>query len=261
MCGIINPETPPLDGKSLVPLLSGDESAWEDRMIFTHWAGRGSVRTQRFRLTVEGQNPQLFDMTSDPAEERNVAGDYPDVFNSLKAAYADWYREVTAGGFDPIPVPIGYEERPAVELPGHEGFLVPSAGGGISYEGANGWANDYITNWTNPDAYVYWEVEIVREGTYGFTLRYACAEDDVGSDILLEIGGKSITGTVSPSHKPEALPSPDRVPRKEVYEKSWGQLNLGTLLLRTGKTRLAVKARNIPGKRVMDLKSVIVRAQ
>lgn len=49
----------PLDGISLAPLLLGEAEELEDRMIFSHWAGRVSVRTQRYRLDHTGK---LFDM-------------------------------------------------------------------------------------------------------------------------------------------------------------------------------------------------------
>ena len=49
----------PLDGRSLRPLLLGEQADWSDREIFSHWRGRVSVRTQRFRLDHQGR---LFDI-------------------------------------------------------------------------------------------------------------------------------------------------------------------------------------------------------
>src|SRR3954471_9765097 len=50
----------PLDGTSVAPLLLGTAQEWPDRMIFSHWNGNVSVRTQQYRLDATGR---LYDMT------------------------------------------------------------------------------------------------------------------------------------------------------------------------------------------------------
>jgi arylsulfatase A len=72
----------------------------------------------------------------------------------------------------------------------------------------------------------------------------------------VEIGGKSLEGVVSKAHNPEHIPSPDRVPRGEVYEKIWAPLRLGNVKLDRGRTILCVKALEIPGEKAIDLKAV-----
>jgi arylsulfatase A len=177
----------------------------------------------------------------------------------LKLAYATWYEKVSQNGFDPIPIPIGYPQRPVVTLPGHEAYLYPEIGQGISYVGRSGWANDWVTNWTNMDAYPYWEVEIVNDGTYELTIHYICAKEDVGAEFAIKVGGQTVKGKIKDPHNPEHIPSPDRVERKEVYEKEWQSLTVGKVGLKKGKTRLIVQALSKPGKTVMDLKAVTVR--
>ena len=97
----------------------------------------------------------------------------------LASDYAGWFAEVTQDGFEAIPVPLGHAERPEVELPGHEAYLHPAPGKGISYVGRNGWANDWVTGWTSPDAYPSWPVDVVQPGRYAVTLLYTCAEANV----------------------------------------------------------------------------------
>jgi arylsulfatase A-like enzyme len=46
--------TKPLDGVSLKPLLMGEVGAIPDRMLFSHWNQRVSLRTQQFRLGRQG---------------------------------------------------------------------------------------------------------------------------------------------------------------------------------------------------------------
>ncbi len=49
--------------------------------------------------------------------------------------------------------------------------------------------------------------------------------------------------------------SPDRVKRKESYEKTWAALVVGVLDLSAGQTRLTVSAPTIPGRQAMELKA------
>ncbi|MAV37181.1 MAG: N-acetylgalactosamine 6-sulfate sulfatase, partial [Planctomycetaceae bacterium] len=49
----------PLDGVSLKRLLMDDGNDWPERMLFSYWRGRVSVRTQQFRLDHQGR---LYDM-------------------------------------------------------------------------------------------------------------------------------------------------------------------------------------------------------
>ena len=75
----------------------------------------------------------------------------------------------------------------------------------------------------------------------------------------MEVGDAQVEGVVKPAHDPEFIPSPDRIPRKEVYEKVWKPLELGTIALHEGRYQLKVKAVTKPGGQVMELKAVRLR--
>ena len=257
LTGVKMPQTLPLDGVSLVPLLEGKTTNWPERMLYTHWRHGGSVRTQRWRATIGGNKScKLYDIIADPSQKKNVAKQYPHIAKEFLEAYKNWFRDVTKNGFESIPIPIGYQQRREVVLPGHEAFLEPNNRQGISYFGRSGWANDWITNWTSTSAYPFWEVEVVRPGQYEITLMYVCPKQDIGARLRVEIGGKYLDGQIKNAHDPQPIPSPDRVPRKEVYEKVWAPLKLGTVTLQKGRTRFCVKALTKPGRTVMDLKAV-----
>ena len=70
LAGIPIASTKPLDGISLKPLLLGTAKDWPDRMIFSHWDGRVSVRTQRYRMD---DHEQLFDMEADPGQDHDIS--------------------------------------------------------------------------------------------------------------------------------------------------------------------------------------------
>jgi arylsulfatase A len=52
------------------------------------------------------------------------------------------------------------------------------------------------------------------------------------------------------------VPSPDRVPREEVYEMEWHELPVGKVTLEAGPALLVVDALTKPGFEVMQLKAV-----
>ncbi|MHC4521382.1 MAG: hypothetical protein ACYTAS_22545, partial [Planctomycetota bacterium] len=157
------------------------------------------------------------------------------------------------------PTHVGYRNWPAVTLPGHEAFLEPAGRQGISYVGRSGWANDWITNWTDPQAYAWWPLKVVASGRFEVIVLYTCGEENLGTRLQIDVGGKRVEGIVERLHDPPPIPSPDRVPRGEVYEKVWAPLTLGTLELGPGTTRLVARALEIPGKQACDVKAVRLR--
>ncbi len=266
------PKTCPLDGVSLVPLIDGKTGDWPERMIFSTWRGRVSVRTQQYRANAQA----LYDMTADPHQTRNIAKDKPYIHAKLAAACAKWSQDVGLSVRKTRPIPIGHPERPVVTMPGHEAMLVASKKApapapvgkkgkkrkkrrgprGISYNKGAGWANDWVDNWTETDAYPYWPVDVVNAGQYEVTLMYACAAGDVGAKIRVECGSGAVDGKIAKAHNPKFIHSPDRIERKEVYEKVWAPLKMGKITLTRGVNKLIVRALSKPGKQVMELKAV-----
>ncbi|MFP6597095.1 MAG: hypothetical protein VCC01_06530 [Candidatus Hydrogenedentota bacterium] len=130
-----------------------------------------------------------------------------------------------------------------------------------TWEGELDWGgkhpnNNWATNWMSTDCVVSWEVDIVTAGKYSVALEYICPETDLGSTVYVEVAGKRVEGRIDRAHEPNYLRSPDRVPRKEVYERTWGHKELGSFELPKGRSRMTVKATTKSGKAVMDLKSV-----
>jgi len=69
-----------VDGRSLLPLLSGQESS-QDHPVIAEYLGEGTiepirmVRWNQYKyITVNGYPPQLYDLHNDPNESANVAG-------------------------------------------------------------------------------------------------------------------------------------------------------------------------------------------
>jgi arylsulfatase A-like enzyme len=95
--------SPPLDGRNLLPILADPQAEWPDRYLFTHvgrWEpgqadsskfNRCAVRNARFRFV---NNAELYDIHSDPGETKNVIAEHPEVVADMRKAYDDWWKEV-----------------------------------------------------------------------------------------------------------------------------------------------------------------------
>lgn len=262
LCGVPAPAGVKLDGSSLAPLLEGKEAGWPERTLFTHQAprgdvaaGAGSARTPQYRWVLQGRKEELYDMAADPGQERDVSKERPEVARKLREAYQAWLADVTREAPARPVIPVGHEEAPQVDLAAQEAYL----SGGVKYRGGAGFANDWITGWASTGDSVSWEIEAVRPGRYSATLLYTCPASDVGARIRVEAGAASAEAVLDRAHDPAPLPSPDRVPRGEVYEKEWGRLEAGALELPRGRAKLVVRALSKPGKSVADLKGVVLR--
>ncbi|HTI50807.1 MAG TPA: arylsulfatase [Planctomycetaceae bacterium] len=246
----------PLDGISVAPLLRGTATAWPDRMIFSHWAGKVSVRTQELRLDAAGK---LFDMTVDPGQTRDLARERPAVAARLIAAINDWKRDVLAelptGESDQRSFPVGFPEFPTTILPARDGV----ATGGIR-RSSNAPNCSFFTNWTSLDDRIRWEVEVATTGRYEAVVYYTCVAENLGSTIELRFNDSRIRTKVTEAHDPPLVGADhDRVPRVgESYMKDFRPLRLGEFRLEAGRGALTLQAIDIPGKQVIDVRAVVL---
>lgn len=241
----------PLDGKDLSPLLLGQAANWPDRMIFTHQNGKVSVRTQQYRLDDQGA---LFDMTADPGQTRSVAQKQPAMVARLSAAVASWREEVLARrGPDDRPYPVGYAQLPRTWLPARDGV----AHGNVKR--SSGAPNcSYFVNWSSPEDRITWDIEVHATGEYEVEILYTCPEADVGSAIELSFQAAKLAGKVAPAWDPPLITDQDSIPRPagESIMKDFHPLKLGTVRLEKGRGPLTLRASEIAGKRVMDVRAV-----
>jgi arylsulfatase A-like enzyme len=242
-----------LDGVSLKPLLQGTVKDWPDRMIFSHWAGKTSLRTQRYRL--DNAN-RLFDMQVDPGQDRDVARDRPEVARRLSLAMARWRAELLAGlGHDDRPYPVGYRELPITQLPARDGI----SQGGVRRSSLAPNCS-YFCHWTSTDDRITWDVEVATAGRYEAVAYYTCPAADVGSTVEVSFGDARVQATVAPAHDPPLHGfEHDRVPRTgESLVKDFRPLKLGVLDLKPGRGWLTLRALRVPGKQVMDVRLVLL---
>lgn len=255
---------PAFDGRSLVPLVTNPDASWPDRRLFTYQRRDrtrldpipGSVRTDRWRLVKMPAGVSLFDMTVDPGQGTDVAAAHPEVVRELDAAYDAWFTDVTRDGLVLPPIEVGHPEAVFVELPATEA----ARGGGVVFKGGQGWAHDWITNWTGPGDQVSWQLEAVRTGRFEAVVHYALDAAGPGSVLILDIDGEARLTAKVPAAVAPVLSRPDRQPRTEVPDRRWATLRLGAVTLDTGPHTLALRAGGIALAQGLALKGVTLRA-
>lgn len=243
LAGIPRVGEKPLDGLSLAPLLLGTSTEWPDRLIFSQQNRNVSVRSRRYRMDNSGA---LFDLAEDPGQTKAV--DKPEIAAKLGAALAAWRKEVALPA-DDRPYPVGYREFPVTMLPARDG--VPKGGVKRSSSAPN---CSYFVNWRSTDDAITWDVEVATEGRYQVVIDYTSA--DPGSTIELSLGASKLSGKVEPAWDPPLYTNQDNLPRPhgESTMKDFRPLELGEIGLAKGRGLLTLRALDIPGKSVMDLR-------
>jgi len=95
-----------IDGKSLLPLIEGDEN-WSDRTIYWHSSkarpkntgenNSSAIRSGDFKLIdfYEDGNIELYNIVQDPGETNNLAETMPEKTKELKQSIIDWRKNVS----------------------------------------------------------------------------------------------------------------------------------------------------------------------
>ncbi len=254
LAGVSRVGDKPLDGVSLKPLLTSQKKDWPQRMIFSHWRGRVSVRTDQYRL---GRKGGLFDMHADPGQRHDIAAQQPKLTAELTAAVADWKTEVGAGvRRENRPFTVGYQPSFATHLAARDG--VPLGNVRRSARAPN---CSYFTNWSSTDDKMTWDVNVLAEGDYEAVVYYTCSKEDIGSTIELRLGENRLQIKIEQPHDPPLVGADDdRADRGgESYVKAFRPLPLGTFHLSKGRGLLTLQALKTAGKQVMDVRLITLK--
>jgi arylsulfatase A-like enzyme len=88
-------KTAPLEGRSLAPVLRGEQRPAPER-LFWEWAGTCAVREGQWKLVWDTLNRaeawQLYDVVADRTETNDLAAQQPERVKAMAAAYAAWAR-------------------------------------------------------------------------------------------------------------------------------------------------------------------------
>lgn len=244
--------TKPLDGVSLKPLLTQTAKNWPDRMIFSEWIGKTSLRTQHYRLD---NAHALFDMDADLPQDHDISKQHPEETAKLVESMMAMRTEMFAKEKDSRPFAVGYPEFPVTQLPARDA----EEHGGIK-RSSRAPNCSYFTHWGNPDDSITWDIDVANAGQYEAVIYYAVPEADLGSTVELSFQGKSVQGKVTVANDPPLHGQEhDRAPREqESFVKDWKPMTLGTIELQKGRGQLTLRAPQIPGKSVMEFRAMFL---
>jgi hypothetical protein len=252
LCGIESKRDKPFDGIDLSPWLRGKGKELSQRTLFQHWAGRTSARSQQYRLDATGK---LYDMIADPDQKTDISSQKPEIQKHLQTEVTKWKTEVLAevNQSKDRPLTVGYAEFPRTVLPARDGKF----SGGIKRSGSAPNCS-YFTNWSKPEDRMTWSITVNTPGDYEAIIWYTCSQKETGSLLELILNDSIWKGKIT-----EAFESPlrgmdlDRVNRgAESYMKDFQPLSLGTIPLPKGEGVLTLKASQIPGSSVADVRRV-----
>ncbi len=84
-------EIPPLEGRSLLPTLLGQERKGYDYIAFEHQGNRALRMGDWKIVSLEyGQAWELYDMDADGTETNDLSGEYPDKVGEMETIYQEW---------------------------------------------------------------------------------------------------------------------------------------------------------------------------
>ncbi|MGB3527841.1 MAG: arylsulfatase [Saprospiraceae bacterium] len=250
----------PIDGKDLSGIILNKTDTLSDRKIFSHVAflekelkpKPGSVRTPRYRMVWKSAAAELYDMSSDPQQLVNLAATDSITLSTLSNLYQSWFSSATQD-YQPIkPVNVNTSY---IELPAYESTFT----GSLHYAEGHGWAHDWLQHWATTEDEISWSIISDTPTTFTAYLKYTCPAGDTGSIITTYINEAPVASAkIIVPFDPPLTPSPDRVIRKEAYEKEWRMMELGNIVVPSGQSKLSLRASEVRHGMVGEVMGVVM---
>jgi arylsulfatase A-like enzyme len=243
-CGFARPTD--VDGQSFSPAMHPE--ALPEKSLFwhyPHYSNQGgkpgaAVRSGRWKLIefYEDGRLELFDLTSDMRENRNLVVQHPQVVIDLSKKLTDWRTKVGAKMMEPNP---DYKPNPQAA----DGTVTMPAkwatvhGEMLRYEPLP--HKNTLGFWVNPKDWASFEFTLETPGTYDVELLVGCGNGSGGSEVLVSVGEQRLKFTVEATGGFQNF-----VPRKI------GQIKLD----KPGRHTLEIRPQSKPGPAVMDVREV-----
>ena len=286
----------PLDGVSLKqnwlqPTVAGEKSERSFFWHFPHYTNQGSrpaaaTRQGNWKLIeyLEDGAIELYDLEKDVGEKNNLAKDFSDKATSLAESLHQWQKRtgVQFGVPNPNAKPEVhkrlYIDSDPTRLDSSDGALavakkwkawrtemnrvvagkktlLKDASSEITLYAATGTPHgkklryepetykNVLGYWTEVDDWADWGLTIAQDGKYEIEVQCGCGANNGGSVVRLEVGSELLQWTV----------------RDTGHFQNMIIENIGSVHLKAGNYRLAVKPQSKKGAAVMDIRAIVLR--
>ncbi|MHB8897391.1 MAG: arylsulfatase [Thermoguttaceae bacterium] len=203
LCGLKLPRPVRFDGVSLRSLLADPRAPWPERQLELgtprnqvgphptppRHGENCAVMTDRWRLV---NDRELYDMTADPGQKRDLAGEQPEVVSRLREVYRSYWTDVSAQdeGWRGRPI-VGADEAPLVDLCAEDWYPT---------EGNCPWNQAAVAS--GGALFGHWPVRIAKAGAYRVEVRRWPREADgplagvplAGKTADAWLGGRPVRG-------------------------------------------------------------------
>ena len=237
------------DGLNLTPLLKGETLQRADLFWhYPHYSNQGGrpgavVRAGGYKLIefFEDGRRELYDLTKDIGESRNLIDDKPEVAKELHAKLDAWRKEVGARMMKPNPdyVPNPQAKDGGITLPARTAEV---HGVQLRYEPLP--HKNTLGYWTRAEDWASWEFTVTTPGTFTVEMLQGCGKDQGGSAVELSVGEQTLAFTVE-----------DTGHFQNFLAREVGKLSLN----KPGRYTLMVKPKKKAAAAVMDLRSIILK--
>lgn len=255
LCEIAGAPLPPgrtIDGKSIATILRSGKGESPHEFVYHQWnRGRPVLKTvegdpelkaswavcdrRGFKLHSSGE---LFNLSEDPGESKNLAATQPQIAGALRKEFETWFAAVTDREYSRVPIEIGRTDENPVEI---DLLWADSRGKAVpQYRSYN---RDTIEQWTNAADLLAWKIDVVAPGEYEWIVSYGCDAGAAGSRAKLQAGKAWVEFTFQPAG--------DRM--------TFVTRRAGLIKLSRGPGLLELRAAHIPGKEMAAIHKMWLR--
>ncbi len=228
-----------LDGMDLAQLIDGQPTT---RTFFTHQVVRsfdrypGAVREGDYLLTIKDGSNELFNLTQDKGQQIDLADSLSEYAADLRTKYEQWIDESIEKLGSTELIETGHEGINRVTFPASE----VSKKMNVDFKGTEGWANDYLINFSNTSQ-IAWQLKTINTVVYDAWVEL---NSSAGTELTLFVDSVYYPIIIEERMVKEPVESPDRNKRGEVYEYTWPQLSLGRIALAPGQHTIGLTTGN-----------------
>ncbi|OPZ14288.1 MAG: Arylsulfatase [candidate division BRC1 bacterium ADurb.BinA364] len=169
LCELRLPRPVDFDGLSLAPLLRGKGEPPADRVVISGTQPNGPPVPHHNTAVMRGpwrlvNGKELYDISNDPAQERDESKRHPEIVAELQAAHDAWWRDVEPSFSDTPRIVLGDPRANPTWLTSWD------------LHGQSVYMQNQIEYGERADG--YWEIEVASAGIYEIALRRWPAELD-----------------------------------------------------------------------------------